>query len=427
MKTSIVVVYHNRTKNLDYWLSIWSRVKSPDVTLTIIHNFEIAVSAVRDQVEAAGAKFISRWDVGYDIGAFQDVCRKRLKGFDYNYDFLLWFTDDCFPMRADFVDSFTRPLLDPKTGLACLEISNQIRRHVRTTGFCLKRETAENIKFLVDPVKTKEDCYRFEHRAVGFTLYEQILAQGLKVHQIAALRESPAWDAGGGGHGWVNRRVEFETTWGLMVKGSKVIVIAPAYQRFPEIVSSMILQTYHNWELWLVHNGPAPNGYPRFDDSRVKFVEGRERGNSDFGHPVREEYIQKIKEGRIKGDYVVVTNDDNYHAPFFLEKLVKALDEDQTAPGAYCSAMVHNYAGFPGSGHAMDNGHAVDGYNIIQIKPERGFIDCAAVMLRAKVAAAVGWPDYSHSSDWNYLNRAAQQNGGWAKFKIVPGVLLVHN
>ena len=249
---------------------------------------------------------------------------------------------------------------------------------------------------------------------------------GLKCVQVSALRESPAWDSGGGGHGWINRRQEFETVWNLKSKGSKVIVIAPAYLRYPVLVSSMIAQTYHNWELHLVHDGPAPNDYPRFADPRVVFTE--EPGpRKNYGHPIREQYLQKIKSGKLSGAYVVVTNDDNYHAPFYLEKLVKALDEHPDAPGAYCSGMVHNYAGFPGQAPEPGKQNVENGYNIIQVKPQRGFIDCAAVMVRAKYAGQYGWPDYSHSSDWTYLNRIAVHTGGWQRFRVAPGVLLTHN
>lgn len=425
MRASVVIVWHNRPKNLEYWTSIISKVDRTDTAFTVIHNCEVPSPAVQKQVEDCGARYIARRGIGMDIGALQDVCRKRLRGFDYNYEFLLWFTDDCFPMRENFVNSYLVPFLDQTTGISCLEISSQIRRHIRTTGFCIRRTFAEKLLFPADPVKTKEECYRFEHRGPN-SLYEQILAAKLNAVQIAALRESPAWDSGGGGHGWINRRQEFEKQWGTLVKGSKVLVIAPAFERLPVIVSSMLAQTYHNWELHLVHSGPAPNDYPKFEDSRIIFTETPSpRGH--YGHPTRETYLQLIRAGKLPGDYVVITNDDNYHAPFYLEKLVKALDENPDAPAAYCSAMVHNYAGYPGQVPAPGKDHVEDGYNVIQIKAERGFIDCAAVMVRAKAAGACGWPDYTHSSDWTYLNRIAQTNGGWGKFKVVPGVLLVHN
>lgn len=175
-----------------------------------------------------------------------------------------------------------------------------------------------------------------------------------------------------------------------------------------------------------MHDGPVPNDYPKFSDSRIHFIEeGGPRKN--FGHPIREQYLQKVRTREIKADFVLVTNDDNYHAPFFLEKLVKALEERPDATGAYCSHMVHNYAGFPGQPVPAGKEHHVAGYNIIQCRPERGFIDVAGVLIRSEFSGKVGWPDYSHSSDWNYLNKIAMSSGGWEKFVNVPGCLLVHN
>lgn len=423
MKTTVGIVYHNRAKNLDYWLSIMGQTEG--VLYQLIHNCEVPSPVIKRQVEQAGGRYVARHNVGMDIGAFQDVCRRRLAGFDYSYDFLIWFTDDCFPMRPTFAAEFLASFTDPLCALSCLEISTQIKKHVRTTGFCLHRVTAEKLTFPAEPVRTKEECYRFEHRGPG-TLLEQILKTGNKVVQVSPLRHAPAWDSGGGGHGWINRRQEFEKAWKLGAKGSKVVIVSPAHLRYPVLVASLIAQTYHNWELYLVHDGPAPNDYPRFQDDRIHFIE--EQGpRKHYGHPIREQYLQKIKAQKIQGDYVVITNDDNYHAPFYLEKLVKALDDFQDAPGAYCSGMVHNYAGFPGQVPEPGAQNVTNGYNIIQVKPERGYIDCAAVMVRAKYAGAAGWPDYSHSSDWTYLNRIAQQTGGWQKFRVVPGVLLTHN
>jgi len=205
MKTSTVIVWNSRVKNLDFWATIISRVDPKETSFTVIHNLKgspVSSKEVREKVEACGATYIPRKTPGMDIGAFQEVCRHRLEGFDYNYDFLIWFTDDCFPMTPDFAQSYRKPFSDPAMGLSCLEISSQGRRHVRTTGFGIRRAVAESLTFHVDPISTKEECYVFEHRDKRATLYLQILAKGLKVAQIAPIRQSPVWDSGGGGHGW---------------------------------------------------------------------------------------------------------------------------------------------------------------------------------------------------------------------------------
>ena len=431
MKTVVAVVVYNRIKNVQRWLDVWDKAKPRDAELRIIHNVHPNehVDNIRGACEAAGVTYIPRVNIGMDIGAFQDVCRRRLKGFLHDFEFLLWITDDTFPMRYSFVDEFVAPFSDPKTGLTCYEISPQIKKHVRTTGFCIRASMLGRITFDVDPIRTKDDCWAFEHRS-NKNLYLQILAHGLDARQLAHIPAAPVWDSGGGGIKWPDREEEFLLYWKFDLPPGKVLVIAPAFNSYPEIVSSMICQTYKNWELHLIHDGPAPHDYPKFKDERILFCE-MPRRRKEYGHPIRMDWLQKVKAKEVEGKYVVVTNQDNHHVPHFLEKLVHPLEENKNLIGSYCSMIVHNYAGTgretaaqlpPGDAH-----HVNDGYGVIETKPQQGFIDCAAAMVRAEIAGAAGWPSTRHSSDFDYLNTIANRNGGWEKFARVFGALLTHN
>lgn len=426
MKTVVAVVIYDRKQNLERWMAVWQKAAIPDAELRIIHNLPPShASGYAEMCVAAGVTYIPRLNQGMDIGAFQDVCRKRLKGFAHDFDYLLWCTDDTFPMRDSFVSEFVRPLEDPKIGVTCFEISPQVKPHIRTTGFCLRAETLEKIAFEANPIKTKDDCYRFEHRGTR-TLLAQIQAMGMVPHQVSPVQTSPLWDSGGGGIKWPDREHEFQRYWKLGRPSATVLILAPAYGRYPSLVSSLIAQTYENWELHLIHDGPAPADFPRFADERVIFTETPRR-RKEYGHPIRIDWLQQIKDGKIRGDYAVITNEDNYHAPVFLEKLVRPLEEDSGLVGAYCSQMVHNYKGPDGESPPAGQDHFTDGYGVLDTKPEIGFIDCAAVVVRAKVAGEAGWPSTRHSSDWDYLNNIAWRSGGWHKLKKVFGALLVHN
>lgn len=429
MKVVVSVIIYNRRKNLVRWLEAWKQSGIENAELRIIHNLhpEESTDNFRQLCHEAGVVYIPRHNTGMDIGAFQDVCRRRLPGFEYDFDYLLWITDDTFPMRRTFVEEFIAPFTNHSTGLTCYEISHQIRPHIRTTGFCLKAETMNRIIFEAEPVRTKTDCYQFEHMSHR-NLHAQIQAMGLQVVQIAPVPSSPVWDSGGGGVKWPDREEEFLRYWKIDSPPAKVIIIAPAFNRYPVIVSSMISQTYTNWELHLVHDGPAPHNYPRFDDERVIFTE-MPRRRKEFGHPIRMDWLDKVKSREVDGKYVVVSNDDNYHVPHFLEKLVRPLEANQEYVGSYCSMMVHNYQG--GDGYDLlepiKDGHINDGYGIIDTKPQVGYIDCAAVMIRSEIAGQAGWPSTRHSSDWDYLNNIAWRSGGWNRFKKEFGALVVHN
>lgn len=431
-KVVIAVVVFDRLQNLKRWLQIWDKLDLPDAELRIIHNVH-----PRNLVENFGqyvvgrknVRYIPRQNVGYDIGAFQDVCRSRLKGFDNDFQFLLWFTDDTMPIRREFLGYYLKPFDDPKVGCTCYEISTVIKRHIRTTGFCLRIETLPKIQFEVNQVKTKDECYQFEHRSQRLTLNHQILAMGLDAVQIAPVKTSPIFDTESGGMQWTDRTKEFLRYWEFEMPPSKVAVIAPSYLRYPTIVASMMNQTYENWELHLVHAGQTPPDYPKFNDDRIKFF-ATAQNRKNWGHPIRYDWLNKIKAKEIECDYVVVTNDDNYHVPHYLEKLISPLEKDQTLIGSYCSHMVHNYAGIIGYESAKDQvdgaDHITDGYGVIEVKPEQGYMDCACAMVRSEVASGVGWPSMRHSSDWDYLEMIASRNGGWDKMRKVSGCLLIH-
>lgn len=434
IRTVIAVVIHDRLKNLKRWLQIWDKLNLPDAELRIIHNVHPKNNIDKFQTyfgSRPNVKYIPRQAGGYDIGVFQDVCRNRLRGFDLDFEFLLWFTDDTMPIQKDFLDYYLKPFEDPKVGTTCYEISPQVRRHVRTTGFCLRIETLPKIQFEQNQIKTKDDCYGFEHRSLKNTFHQQILAMGLEARQIAPLKTSPVFDTEGGGMQWTDRTKEFLRYWEFELPPSKVAVISPCFIRYPTIVASMMNQTYENWELHLVHSGPAPHNFPRFKDDRIKFFEtARDRQN--YGHPTRVDWLNKIRAKEIVCDYVVITNDDNFHVPHYLEKLVAPLEKDNQWIGSYCSQMVHNYAGplgqyEPAKGQVDGAAHITDGYGVIDCKPQQGYIDCASALIRSEIAGKTGWPSMRHSSDWDYLEMVASKNGGWGRMKKVAGALLVHN
>lgn len=424
MKTVVAVVAHDRVDNVRKWVHAWKRSDTENAELRIIHNLSNDARVCAEiKAEAKGVTYIPRSNVGMDIGALQDVCRNRLRGWVDDFDYVIWCTDDTLPIRPSFIREYEAHRRSG-TDLVCYEVSDEVKRHARTTGLGIPRQLLRRIQFDADPVRTKDDCYKFEHRSAR-SLYNQFRALGLSIAQPYPVSSAPLWDSGGGGRGWVDRQNEWERVWKWNWPSGKVIVIAPAFVRYPVIVPSMLEQTYPNWELHLVHDGPAPTGYKFCDDERIIFTETPSR-RKEYGHPIRIEWLHKIRSGKISGDYVVITNEDNYHVPVYLDKLVAPLAADPSIAGTYCSMMVHNYKGEDGT--IPKNGdHFTDGYGVIDTSPRLGYMDCAAALIRAEIAGRAGWPSTRHSSDWDYLNRIAQNVGGWHKFKKVFGALLVHN
>jgi len=394
------------------WLHCWPQCNTEGSELIIIHNDNGDGQPIKKMCEAAGIKYIQRKNVGFDIGAFQDVCRGRLDGFPKQWDSLLWCTDDTIPMKKDFIDPFVNALQDKTVGIAAMKISNSVAPHVRTTGFAIKQSVAAKIQFPADPITTKSQCYFFEHRGGIKTLTMQVRSMGLKCDQVAPDPASPLFDTGY----WrrLNRMGEHESVFNTgNVVGDKITFICTIYNTYPQIISSLLLQTHKNWELILIHDGQAPDSVKSIipEDPRIRFIETPERlGN--YGHPNRAWALEEIRQGRLtKTDYINVGNADNYYVPVFCEYMLNGFRRSHTAVATYCTEMVHSYKA----------------WQVIPVTTARGFMDCAGVLLKADIAAEIGWQDVvSHSADWLFFQDIASRYS-FSNFIPVKGCLFIHN
>lgn len=408
MKIIVVVIVYNRFENLKHWLKCWQKCETDGAELIVIHTGNEVNKF--GEVCSGIAKYIHRENIGFDIGSLQDVCKERLTGFPNDWDYLLWCTDDTFPMQRGFITPFIETIQKSNVGLACMQISKSSPGniiHVRTTGICLSKEVSKRLTFPADPVRTKQDCYHFEHRGGRQTLTEQIRAMGLDVVQVAPNNISPLWDKGY----WkrLDRQIEHENVFGQdKPRGNKVTFISTIYNSYPQIISSLLLQTHQNWELILIHDGQAPDSVRSVipEDKRIQFIETFERiGN--WGHKNRQWALDSFD----LGDYVVITNADNYYAPTFIEYMLKGFNKSHTAVATYCDKIVHSYKA----------------WEILQCKFERGYIDCGSVMVKSDIAKEIGWRvTDEHSADWVFFSDIAAKYSP-SNFIKVPGCLFVHN
>lgn len=406
MKILVTIVVYNRFNNIQRWLKCWKQCKTENAELIIIHT-GTEIQKFKDACENSIVTYIHRENIGFDIGSFQDVCKERLSGFPNDWDYLLWCTDDTFPMTKDFIKPFMH---DKPVGLTCMQISRSKPGnivHVRTTGFCISKAVSQRLTFPADPIKTKQDCYHFEHKGGKQILSEQVRAMGLDVVQVAPNATSPLWDSGF----WkrLDRQREHDLMFGYTPStGDKVTIIATIYDSYPQIISCLLLQTHKNWQLYLIHDGPAPDSVKSSvpEDDRIKFIETPARvGN--WGHKNRQTALQEYD----LGDYVLVTNSDNYYTPVFIEYILKGFKRSHTAVAVYCSDMVHSYKA----------------WQTIPCRLERGFLDAGGVVVRSEVAKEVGWRDTeTHSADWVYFQDIAMKYS-WSNFLSVKGNLFVHN
>lgn len=410
MKTIIAVVVYDRIENIKKWIRCWKQCEKPNAELVIIHNYygnENELNRFKNLCDSNQIYYVPRNGHGYDIGALQQVCADTLPGFP-EYDVMIWCTDDTFPMAKDFVKKFTDKLING-VGVVCMEISPEIKLHIRTTGFAIRKEVAKRLTFPANTVLTKDDCYEFEHRSHN-SFYNQIKKMGLKVIMPEVPAKSPLWDSMYLKN--LPRQKEHDEAF---PKTNKVVFVCPIFDAFPEIISSLICQTHKDWELLLICDNPENSTTESIikatNDNRIKYI--KMPRVEKWGHPLRRWALNEIKIGKLAmdADYIVITNGDNYHVPIFCEYMVRGFDLQPNAVASFCTSMVHSYIQ----------------HGVIQCRLERGYLDCAGVMVKKDIAATVGWNDVdSHSADWTYfeeiINKYGKQN-----FVPVNGCLLVHN
>ena len=407
MKVIVAVIAYDRFYNVVEWVRCWNLCAKQDAQLVIVHNY--ANDGDRESYQAfcaeAGVSYIPRTNIGFDIGAFQDVARNRLEGFP-DFDYLIWCTDDVLPMRKDFVYQY----LQQKADVAAMHLSPSVRLHIRTTGFGITREALNKLQFPADPITTKAECYHFEHRGGRQTFLDQIKTLGLKAVQVTKnVHDACFWDSG-----FKKYRTRIREHYTLFPKEvqskNKVAFICPVYNSYPEIISSLINQTHKDWHLFLIHDGPSTMDIKGIvsatKDPRITYTETPKRlGN--WGHGYRREYLQKLKDSEY--DYIVITNADNHHVPTYCEYMIKGFTNGEVA--VYHSHMVHSYIR----------------WGILECKLQQGFIDCAGMMIRKDVACSTGWNNIeAHSADWAFFNEIIQKHG-INKFAKVPGCLLIHS
>ena len=188
---AVAVIIYNRYHNLIKWVHCWKQCYHLGFELIVIHNDNGQAKQFRGLCELNNIKYIRRENIGFDIGAMQDVFKDRLKGFPNSWRYLLWCTDDVIPMQKDFISPFTTHI-ENGVGVAAMHISPEKKPHVRTGCFMIGRPLASQIEFPADPITTKKQCYEFEHGENCFS--DQVRKLGFSCVMVAPLMESPMYD-----------------------------------------------------------------------------------------------------------------------------------------------------------------------------------------------------------------------------------------
>jgi hypothetical protein len=144
------------------------------------------------------------------------------------------------------------------------------------------------------------------------------------------------------------------------------------------LVDSFLLQqTKYDWVMTIVHDGPAsPDVKLVMDDKfykndrRISFLETAGR-QANWGHANRKAMLQVLMGD--PGDFVLITNDDNYYVPKFVEYMLNEVSKGNVGM-VYCD-FLH---------------HTLEYINMIS-RPKLNYIDMGAFMVELKLAQEVGF------------------------------------
>jgi hypothetical protein len=181
-------------------------------------------------------------------------------------------------------------------------------------------------------------------------------------------------------------------------------------------VQSILNQTNSNWTLNVIHDGfdeefeQLMSQYSSAD-TRIRYKCTQIRHN-DWGHSLRDEGIQSLN-----GDYVLITNGDNYYVPVFIQNVTERILNNN--PDVVMFDMIHSHE-FPG-------GRNIPSYSYFKTEFSRCNIDMGAAVVKSSLARQTGFKDLTHDGDATYFEGIQALKGTNIRIEKIDKVLFVHN
>jgi hypothetical protein len=201
----------------------------------------------------------------------------------------------------------------------------------------------------------------------------------------------------------------------------RLSIVIVTYQQ-PEgldcLLASLNCQTRRNFDVIVIHDGSH-------DETRMllarrmaeydfpcRFIE-TDRRYDDFGHSLRE-----IGIGMATGDFLLITNGDNYYCPRFVEFVFEAIDLHDLDIVTWDMVHSHSRPGF----------WPHPAYWPFSTCPIKGGIDIGAFLVRTSCAKSVGFRDTAFAGDATYFEDLLTAGSGTGvKIGKVEKTLMVHN
>lgn len=193
---------------------------------------------------------------------------------------------------------------------------------------------------------------------------------------------------------------------------SKIEFIIPTYERTNHLMcllNSLCAQTSDNWVAHVVADCPPQGTLDKImkyfkDDERIRFTILPERYN-DWGHTPRNIGLELATE-----EWVVMTGEDNYYTPKFVEFFLQAAKSKPNSYFIFCD-MVHNWVNFE--------------YIYVKCEPKYGKIDIGNFITKSELAKQIKIDPTFAQSDWKFVSQYLNKFKG--DIVRIPKTLYVHN
>jgi GT2 family glycosyltransferase len=198
----------------------------------------------------------------------------------------------------------------------------------------------------------------------------------------------------------------------------EITVICVSYRRYrnlPVLLHSLLAQTLQNFKVLVIHDGHDQRMHELLSEFKTKFPEidfmFTEKRYDDYGHSLRELGIAQLDT-----EYFLLTNDDNYYCPVFLELMFRALHEHR-ADIVMCD-MIHS--------HENPGGRRQGSYQYFETFPSRTSVDVGCFISRSALAKSVGFRDKTHDGDATFFEDIVRR-AVTPKIVKVNKALFIHN
>jgi hypothetical protein len=199
-----------------------------------------------------------------------------------------------------------------------------------------------------------------------------------------------------------------------------IAIICVAYKRYGPLkvlVQSFLNQMASNWTLSVYHDG-YDEGFERVMQSFAQ--EGGEKNSyrclleryNDSDHSLGAEALKHVT-----SEYVLMTNDDNYYVPLFIQLITQAIQE--TAADVVYFDMIHS--------HQNPGKRPLPPYSYFPTAYKRDSIDIGAAVVRSSLALQAGIRDRAFDADATYFEDIARIKGPTLKLHKLNRGLFVHN